>query len=107
MKPLSRGAFIFKSLLFILFLPATLLAEPIPLKRIVELALSHATAGAIAAADEQRADAAYRELHKSYIPQLTAGAGLGPPSYGFPLALEGQAPALFTISTQSSIYNPA
>jgi len=52
MKPLSRGAFIFKSLLFILFLPATLLAEPIPLKRIVELALSHATAGAMATADE-------------------------------------------------------
>jgi len=107
MKPSSRGALAFTSLLAILFLPASLQAEPIPLKRIVELALSHATAGAIAAADQQRADAAYQELHKNYIPQLTAGAGLGPPSYGFPLALEGQAPSLFTINTQSSIYNPS
>jgi outer membrane protein TolC len=105
MKPLSRGALAFTSLLAILFLPPCLLAEPIPLKRIVKLALSHATAGAIAAADQQQANAAYQQLHKSYIPQLTAGAGLGPPSYGFPLALEGQAPALFTINTQSSIYN--
>src|SRR5215472_18195530 len=107
MKPLSRGALVCTSLLAIFFSPTSLLAEPIPLKRIVQLALSHATAGAIAAADEQHADAAYQELHKSYIPQLTAGAGLGPPSYGFPLALEGQAPALFTISTQSSIYSPS
>src|SRR5215472_1698070 len=107
MKPSSRGALAVISLLAILFLPASLQAEPIPLKRIVELALSHATAGAIAAADQQHADAAYRELHKNYIPQLTAGAGLGPPSYGFPLALEGQAPSLFTINTQSSIYNPS
>lgn len=104
MKPSSRGALAVISLLA-LFFPTSLLAEPIPLKRIVELALSHATAGAIAAADEQSAYAAYQQLHKSYIPQLTAGAGLGPPSYGFPLALEGQAPSLFTINTQSSIYN--
>ena len=104
MKPSSRGALAVISLLA-LFSPTSLPAEPIPLKRIVELALSHATAGAIAAADEQSAYAAYQQLHKGYIPQLTAGAGLGPPSYGFPLALEGQAPSLFTINTQSSIYN--
>jgi len=107
MKPSSRAALAVTSFIAILFFPVSLLAEPIPLKRMVELALSHATAGAIADADEQRADAAYQELHKSYIPQLTAGAGLGPPSYGFPLALEGQAPSLFTINTQSSIYNPS
>lgn len=88
-----------------LLLPTSLLAEPIPLKRIVELAVSHATAGAIATADEQRFDASYRELHNSYIPQLTAGAGLGPPSYGFPLALEGQAPSLFNINAQSTVLN--
>lgn len=104
MKPSSRSVLAVISLLA-LFSPTSLLAEPIPLKRIVELALAHATAGAIAAADEQSANAAYQQLHKSYIPQLTAGAGLGPPSYGFPLALEGQAPSLFTINTQSSIYN--
>jgi outer membrane protein TolC len=91
----------------ILLIPASLLAEPVPLKRVVELALAHATGAAIAAADEQRAGASYRELHDSYIPQFTAGAGLGPPVYGFPLALEGQAPSLFNINTQSALLNPA
>ncbi len=94
-------------ILAVVLLPTTLLAEPIPLKRIVELAISHATAGAIATADEQRFDALYRELHNSYIPQLTVGAGLGPPSYGFPLALEGQAPSLFNINAQSAVLNPS
>lgn len=90
-----------------LLLPVSLPAEPVPLKRVIELALSHATGGAIFAADEQRMQALYRELRNSYIPQLTAGAGLGPPSYGFPLALEGQAPSLFDINAQSALINPS
>ena len=95
-----------KYIVAFVLLPASLMAEPISLKRVVELALSHATAGAIAAADEQRMDAAYRELHDSYIPQLTTGAGLGY-SFGFPLALEGSAPSLFNINAQSALLNPS
>ena len=72
----------------------------------MELALSHANGAAIAAADEQRAAASYRELRNNYIPQLSTGAGLGY-SYGFPLALEGSAPSLFNINTQSALFNPA
>ncbi|HEV2399060.1 MAG TPA: TolC family protein [Candidatus Sulfotelmatobacter sp.] len=93
-----------KSVVTIFIFSGSLLAEPIPLKRIVELALSHATAGNIASADEQRIDAAQRELSASYIPQITTAAGLGY-SYGFPLALEGSAPSLFNISAQSSLLN--
>jgi outer membrane protein len=107
MKISSRGVLALLWTLVVLLLSASSPAEPVPLKRVVELALSHATAGAIAAADEQRANAQYRELHNNYVPQLTIGAGLGPPSYGFPLALEGQAPSLFNISTQSALWNPA
>jgi outer membrane protein TolC len=107
MKNLCFNAHRAKWILAVLLLPASLLAEPVPLKRVVELALAHGTGAAIAAADEQRADAAYRELHASYIPQFTAGAGLGPPAYGFPLALEGQAPSLFNINAQSALLNPA
>jgi outer membrane protein TolC len=99
---LAQGAF--KAGLFLL-LPTSLLAEPVPLKRMVELALSHATTSAIAAADEQHASAAYRELHNNYIPQVTAGAGLGY-SYGFPLSLEGSAPSLFNINAQSALFSP-
>ena len=107
MKTLCRGARTAKLILTVVVLPASLLADPVPLKRVVELALSHATGVAIASADEQHAAASYRELHNDYIPQLTAGAGLGPPAYGFPLALEGQAPSLFNINMQSALWNPS
>ncbi len=107
MKNLCRGAHRAKWSLAVLLVPASLLAEPVPLKRVVELALVHGTGTAIAAADEQRAAAGYRELRGNYIPQFVTGAGLGPPSYGFPLALEGQAPSLFNINAQSAVLNPA
>jgi len=81
-------------------------AEPIALKRVVELALTHATGGAIAAAEEQRIAAAYHDLRNNYIPQVMTGAGLGW-SYGFPLGLEGSAPSLFNINAQSAVLNPS
>ena len=86
--------------------PAVLSAEPIPLRRVVELALSHATGGAIAAADEQHASAAYRDLRNNYIPQLFTGAGLGY-SFGFPLSLAGSPPSLFNINAQSAVFDPS
>ena len=101
-----RGARTAKWILAVVLLPSSLLAEPVSLKRVVELALSHATGAGIAAADEERAAAGYRELRNNYIPQLSTGAGLGY-SYGFPLALEGSAPALFNINTQSALLNPS
>jgi outer membrane protein TolC len=104
MKLSSRGVLILLSTLAIVLLPASLQAEPVPLRRVVELALSHATGVGIAAADEQRSAAAYRELRDSYIPQLSTGAGLGY-SHGFPLSLEGSAPSLFNINAQSSLLN--
>src|SRR5260370_23297045 len=88
----------------LLLLPASLLAEPVTLRHAVELALKHANGAAIAAADEQHASAAYRELRNSYIPQVTAGAGLGW-SYGFPLSLEGAAPSLFNLTAQSPLWH--
>jgi outer membrane protein TolC len=91
-------------LLFVL--RALSFAEPIALKRVVELALTHATGGAIAAAEEQRIAAAYHDLRNNYIPQVMTGAGLGW-SYGFPLGLEGSAPSLFNINAQSAVLNPS
>ena len=88
----------------LLLLPPSLRAEALPLKRVVELALEHSTAAEIAAADEQRAAANYRELRDNFIPQVTTGAGLGW-TYGFPLSLEGSAPALFNLNAQSPLYH--
>jgi outer membrane protein TolC len=81
-------------------------AESLPLERAIRLTLSHSTTTAIASADVQRAVASYRELRNHFIPQLVLGSGLGY-SYGFPLSIDGSAPALGTIVAQSSVYNPA
>jgi outer membrane protein len=58
------------------------------------------------AADEQRAFASYHEARNQYIPQVVAGAGLGA-SWGFPLSLEGAAPSIFNLNTQSALLNPS
>jgi outer membrane protein TolC len=81
-------------------------AEPLPLKRAVQLALTHATTTGIASADVQHAFSAYRETRNNYVPQLVLGSGLGK-SWGFPLSLEGSAPSLFNANAQSALFNPA
>jgi outer membrane protein TolC len=82
------------------------LAEPLPLQRAIELALAHSTTSAVASADLQRTYASYREIHNNYLPQFVVGSGLGW-SYGFPLSLEGAAPALVNVVGQSTVFNPA
>lgn len=89
-----------------LLLAVPLLAEPLPLKRAVELALTHSTVAASAAADQQRAAAAYLESRDQYLPQIVAGSGLGE-SWGFPLTLEGSAPSIFNVNAQSALFSPA
>src|SRR5882757_9571363 len=81
-------------------------AEPLPLKRAVELALAHSTTAAAANADQQRVFASYREARSQYIPQIIVGSGLGK-SWGFPLSLEGSAPSILNVNSQSALFNPA
>ncbi len=100
------GMHIFLLAMFLFLSPSLLAEPPLTLRHAVELALKHANGIAISAADEQHASAAYRELRNSYIPQLTAGAGLGWTD-GFPLSLEGAAPSLFNVTAQSALLNPA
>lgn len=108
MKHASRGAsrLVVPLLVAVVSMVARLAAEPVPLQRVVELALSHGTTVAAAGADEQRAYAAYREARDQYIPQFAVGSGLGK-SYGFPLSLEGAAPAILNVTTQSAVLNPS
>src|ERR1700675_3280163 len=81
-------------------------AESLPLERAIRLALSHSTGGVIAKADVQRAFASYREARNSYVPQVIVGSGLGW-TYGYPLSIEGSAPALVNAVAQSTVFNPA
>ena len=89
----------------VFFLSVWLSAEPLPLKRAVELALVHSTTTSIAAADQSHASDALRELNDNYIPQFTIGSGLGK-SWGFPLSLEGAAPSIVNLNVTSALYNP-
>ena len=90
-----------------LFLHGTLsTAEPVPLKRVVELALGHSSTGAAADATAQRAFASYRSLRDQYLPTLTVGSGLGA-TWGYPLSLEGSAPSIVNTTAQSALLNPS
>ncbi len=81
-------------------------AEPLPLDRAIRLALAHSTTSAIAAAEVQRAFASYREIRNNFVPQLFVGSGVGW-TYGYPLSIEGSAPALANVVAQSALFNPA
>jgi outer membrane protein TolC len=81
-------------------------AETLTLRHAVELALTHGTTTAIAAAEERKADAAFREARNNYLPVFVLGSALGK-SFGFPLTLEGSAPSIVNLNTQAALFNPA
>jgi outer membrane protein TolC len=92
------------AVIFMIAAPAQ--AEPVSLERAIRLALTHSTTSAIADADVQRAFASYRELRDNYLPQLIVGSGIGY-TYGYPLSIEGNAPALANGVAQATIFNPS
>ncbi len=67
----------------------------------VTLALKSNPKVLAAQADVDKSLAALQQLRDAYIPSLTGGSGLGPPSYGFPL---GQ-PSIFNINAQSLVFS--
>jgi len=83
-----------------------LAAETLTLRHAVELALTHGTTTAIAAAQERKAEAAFREARNNYMPVFVVGSALGK-SWGFPLTLEGSAPSIVNLNTQAALFNPA
>ena len=93
-------------ILTLLIIASPAQAEPLPLGRAIRLALAHGTSSAIASSEVQRTYASYRELRNNYIPQIIAGSGLGW-TYGYPLSIEGSAPALLNVVAQSTFFNPS
>jgi outer membrane protein TolC len=110
MKPAStlasRFCILFFLATFLILFCGVLAAEQLPLKRAVELALSHSTTMEASHFDEQRAFASYRESRNQYIPALSVGSGLGK-TVGYPLSLEGSAPSIVNTTAQSALINPA
>jgi outer membrane protein TolC len=81
-------------------------AKPLPFHTAIELALKNSTATGVSQADLQRAQATVMQSRDVFKPQTVLGAGIGA-SYGFPLSLEGAAPALFNMNFQGALWNPA
>jgi outer membrane protein len=109
MNGLPRGVRLPIPLLVVVFVFSSMvpsLAEPVPLQRVVELALQHSTQTAVASANEQRAFSSYLEARGQYLPQAVIGSGLGK-SWGYPLSLEGSAPSIVNLASQFSMINPA
>ena len=99
------------TLLALLFIFTSLLAasddpslEPLRFRRAIDLALQHSGIMGIAAANQFHSRKAYEEVRNHYLPQLAVGSGLGY-SYGFPLTLEGSAPAVASFTSQQSLFN--
>lgn len=81
-------------------------ASPLPageisLYTVVDFALRNSRTVKIAEADQQRARGAWKETRDAFIPNLSVGSGLGPPSYGFPLGN----PTLFNINSTSLAFS--
>lgn len=87
-----------------LVLPAS--GQEFTLQRAIQLALAHSTATGASSADQMHAYEAYREARDSFIPQVTVGSDVGY-AYGFPLSLEGSAPTIFNVTSQSYVLNLA
>ena len=78
----------------------------ISFRKAIELALTHSAGMGIAMADEIKARQSYLESRNAFIPQITLGSGVGQ-TWGYPMSIEGSAPSVFNITSQSSLFNPA
>lgn len=81
-------------------------AEPVPFRKVIELAIQHSGSMAIAGAEQRKAYEIYAEQRSQYTPQVTLGSGLGW-SYGVPLSIEGSAPSIFNVTSQQFLFNMA
>lgn len=95
-----------KTALFLLLFCTSAFSAPLDFRHAVELAAEHSAAVAMAAADQEKAHAAFLEAHDAYLPQVVVGSGLGY-THGFPLSMEGAAPSLFNVTSQQFLINPA
>jgi outer membrane protein len=59
---------------------------------------------ALARLDQQRAEQGIKVAHDPFVPKVYGGSGLAY-TYGYPNAINGNAPSLFEVRTDMSIYN--
>jgi outer membrane protein TolC len=98
----SRAAL--AALLLLAALPLS--AEPIDFSQAIQLALKHSGIILGALADRSRAAQRYQAERYAYIPTVIFGSGLGY-SFGQPIAVAGQAPSVFNITHNETVFNLA
>jgi outer membrane protein TolC len=79
-------------------------AQRIEFRQALEAALTHSTAMGIAKADQVKAHYSYLQARNVFIPHLTFGSGIAQ-TWGYPMSIEGSAPSLFNVTSQSSLVN--
>jgi len=81
-------------------------AQSIEFRPAIELALKHSGVMLSASADRARAAARYRAERYAYMPTVVFGSNLGY-TYGPPVAIAGQAPSLFNLVHNQTLFNLA
>jgi outer membrane protein len=81
-------------------------AGPLGFRTAIELAIKNSAATGISRNDLQRARSTVTQTRDFFLPQMAIGSGAGF-SYGFPLSLEGAAPAIFNVNLQEGFFNLA
>lgn len=89
---------------FLLFAALPLCAETVEFRQAIELALKHSGTMIAASADRARAAQKYRAEHYAYFPTIVFGSGLGY-SFGQPITIAGQAPSLFNLTHNQTLFN--
>lgn len=99
-----QSRFFWRLNIVLLLFATTALADPLPFRRAIELALKRSGTMAIAMAEQTRTRQLYNAQRYGYLPAVTFGSGIGY-SYGIPLTIEGTAPAIFNVNTQQFLLN--
>jgi outer membrane protein TolC len=91
---------------FLQFAALPLCAQTIEFRQAIELALKHSGVMVAASADRARAAARYHAERDAYLPTVIFGSGLGY-SFGQPIAVAGQAPSIFNVTHNQTLFNLA
>ena len=93
-------------LVLLQFAAQPLRAEQLEFRQTIELALKHSGVIVAASADRARAAARYHAERYAYYPTVIFGSGLGY-SIGIPVSVAGQAPSLFNVTHNQTLFNLA
>jgi outer membrane protein TolC len=88
------------------FAALPLRAEQLEFRQTIDLALKHSGVIVAASADRTRAAARYHAERYAYLPTVIFGSGLGY-SIGIPVSIAGQAPSLFNLTHNQTLFNLA